>query len=54
MYPLKLAYNFKKLIEFYNLIIYNIVYRGVAQMVARCVRDAEVAGSSPVTPTSGP
>ena len=25
--------------------------RGVAQLVARCVWDAEVAGSSPVAPT---
>ena len=26
-------------------------YRGVAQMVARLVRDQEVVGSNPVTPT---
>ncbi len=26
-------------------------YRGVAQLVARSVRDAEVGGSSPLTPT---
>ena len=30
---------------------YNWVHRGVAQLVARVVRDDEVAGSSPVTPT---
>jgi hypothetical protein len=33
-----------------SLIIQNI--RGVAQLVARYVRDVEAAGSSPVTPTS--
>ena len=30
---------------------YNYIGRGVAQLVARVVRDDEVAGSSPVTPT---
>lgn len=28
-----------------------LIFRGVAQLVARYVRDVEVAGSSPVTPT---
>ena len=31
---------------------YNPHSRGVAQLVARVVRDDEVAGSSPVTPTT--
>ena len=30
---------------------FNNLYRGLAQLVARRVWDAEVAGSSPVTPT---
>ena len=29
------------------------IYRGVAQLVARLVRDQEVMGSNPVTPTKG-
>ena len=33
---------------------YNLLRRGVAQSVARVVRDDEVAGSSPVTPTITP
>ena len=33
---------------------YNYTRRGVAQLVARVVRDDEVAGSSPVTPTTQP
>ena len=37
---------------------YNMLYQGVAQLVARSVRDAEVVGSSPITltifvPTNG-
>ena len=38
---------------YYNLICFiaNILFRGVAQMVARMVRDHEVVGSNPVTPT---
>ena len=28
-----------------------IIYRGIAQLVARAVRDGEVVGSSPATPT---
>ncbi len=36
----------------YNLILLNIYnYRGVAQLVARLVRDQEAMGSSPVTST---
>jgi hypothetical protein len=33
---------------FYNKLA---VCRGVAQVVERCVRDAEAGGSSPLTPT---
>ena len=29
----------------------RVFYRGVAQMVARLVRDQEAVGSNPVTPT---
>ena len=30
----------------------GIIFRGVAQLVARLVRDQEVVGSNPVTPTN--
>jgi hypothetical protein len=33
--------------------ILDTAFRGVAQMEARCVWDAEVAGSSPAAPTAG-
>ena len=33
-------------------VIVGPILRGVAQMVARLVRDQEVVGSNPVTPTS--
>jgi hypothetical protein len=41
-------------VEFIFFFIYNIsivLYRGVAQMVARLVRDHEAASSNLVTPT---
>ena len=31
----------------------SVCYQGIAQLVARSVRDAEVAGSSPATLTTG-
>ena len=52
----------QKRIDFYFFICYNVCVcwitlsltkpnRGVAQLVARLVRDQEVVGSNPVTPT---
>ncbi len=37
--------------EIFGALWYNGAYRGLAQLVARRVWDAEAAGSSPVTPT---
>ena len=32
--------------------VYNMTYRGVAQRLARHVRDVEAGGSNPLTPTT--
>ncbi len=34
------------------LILFNLIFRGVAQLVARLLWEQDAAGSSPVTPTS--
>ena len=42
---------YKKSSVFRKIVLQYHSYRGVAQLVARDVRDVEAAGSNPVTPT---
>ena len=38
-------------LDFFGAVSYNLLQRGVAQLVERVVWDHQAAGSSPVTPT---